>query len=292
MSTHNDNCAPTRGEEEPNEIHCPPTDGVEPELRPEARHEEGSNDERSSTGFGGSTAEEETDGAAQQSDGQEEGHGTAAPSEDVATGAGGPPDGSEKGISLLSFASAVPPPLEPRRLSDFAITDGLTSSVTKKVLATVPVRKPSKEAFIRTKEATLRHPFVLLELKESDKLFLLSPEVAATLEMSGENAIVKAHLVPTVDRLGNFSLWPLRFSERENPWHLSARVAAGYAECKWVRVLANMTAGQYDVLVAEKCNDEPVWPEEDFETVLQIAFRGRVIEDMDHPALKDLRGDF
>lgn len=197
------------------------------------------------------------------------------------------------GGSLEDIAASAPSPLEPKRLSDYAIKDDLVGSVGRRLLATVPVRKPSKEAFVRTKGVAGQNPFMLLDLNETTgKVYLLLPDVAASLQMGGETTVYKALLVPSVDRHGNFFLWPLKLSDMGNSWNVSGLRAAAEAENHWVRVQSNRPAKRYDVLVAEQCEAEPTWPEEDFETILKIAFRGLVVKSLDHPVFKELRGDF
>ncbi|MCB1086059.1 MAG: hypothetical protein KDM63_03365 [Verrucomicrobiae bacterium] len=195
-------------------------------------------------------------------------------------------------ISLVEFAEAAPEPLDPEDLTSFAITEDPGQSYAKKALTTVPVRKPSKEAFVRTSaEADAWKLYPLLELKEEGKFYLLAPQIAAALEYEGESTLVKARLVPTVDRQGNLCLWPLKETERENDWNISALRAANMAKEMWLRLVSNMSGGFYDTFVAKTQDVEPVWPEEDFAAILKIAFEGRVIKDRDHPVLKHLRGE-
>lgn len=195
-------------------------------------------------------------------------------------------------LSLVEFAEAVPEPADPEDLTSFAIKEGSEQTFVKKALTTVPVRKPLKESFVRTLGEELAWKiYSMIELKEEGKNYLLSPQIAAALEFDGESTLVKARLVPTIDRQGNLFLWPLKVADREMDWHISAYRAAVLAQEQWVRVQANMAAGAYDTLVAKIQDAEPKWPEEDFGTILKIAFEGRVITNRDHPVLKELRGE-
>ena len=203
-----------------------------------------------------------------------------------------PSDLTDSGITLTGFAEASPEPLDPEDLTSYAITDDPEQAFTKKALTTVPVRKPTKEPFIRTlHQEGGWNIYPLLELKEEGKTYLLSPPIAAALEAEVESTLIKARLVPAVDRQGNVFLWPLKVSDRECDWHISAYRAAILAKDKWIRMKSNMAAGVYDTLIAVAQDAEPQWPEEDFATLLRIAFEGRVITQWDHPVLKDLRGE-
>lgn len=195
-------------------------------------------------------------------------------------------------LSLVEFADTAPDPLDPGDLTSFAINEDTGETFVKKALTTVPVRKPPKESFMRTsKDENAWKTYSMIELKEEGKCYLLSQPIAAALEAAGESTLIKARLVPAVDRQGNLFLWPLKVSDRENDWNLSAYRAAVMAREKWVRVQANMAAGAYDTLVAKIQNADPAWPDEDFGTILKIAFEGRVITQWEHPVLKELRGE-
>jgi len=195
-------------------------------------------------------------------------------------------------LSLVEFADTAPDPLDPGDLTSFAINDDPGQTFAKKALTTMSVRKPPKESFVRTsKDEDAWKTFSMVELKEEGKWYLLSPPIAAALEAAGESTLIRARLVPTVDRHGNLFLWPLKVSDRENDWNLSAYRAARIAQDKWVRVQTNLAAGAYDTLVARIQNAEPTWPDEDFGTILKIVFEDRVITRLDHPVLKELRGE-
>jgi hypothetical protein len=73
-------------------------------------------------------------------------------------------------------------------------------------------------------------------------------------------------------------------------WHRSAREAAGFAMTRWVRCKANRSLGAYEIFQAEACIAEPTWPDLNFQEVIRIAFRDRLITSMDHPVIKRLRG--
>jgi hypothetical protein len=54
---------------------------------------------------------------------------------------------------------------------------------------------------------------------------------------------------------------------------------------------ANMSLGAYEITVAESEIPDPDWSEvEPFQGLLRIAYRGRLVTDLDHPVVKRLRG--
>lgn len=193
---------------------------------------------------------------------------------------------------METFTSTAPAPLGPMDLTQFALSENFFEGAAKKALVTVPVRKPSKESFIRTSpDPSCWQLAGLIEMKEQGKIYFVLPELAASLRDDGEATFTLAHLVLTVDRRGNPFLWPLKVSARESDWNNSARRGAEMAQSQWVRVTANMGAQAYDVAVAANQEPVPAWPEESYSDILRIAFRDRIVDRRDHPVLEELNGD-
>jgi hypothetical protein len=74
-------------------------------------------------------------------------------------------------------------------------------------------------------------------------------------------------------------------------WHRTALEAAEAAQRRWIKIRANMGLGAYEIF--EALNDNipaPVWPEAPFEQIVKVAFRDRLIDSVDHPVVKRLRG--
>jgi hypothetical protein len=161
----------------------------------------------------------------------------------------------------------------------------------KKLLTTIPVKKPNRQAFIRAFGPDFQVTTAVVELKgEQDGTFLVAPELRD--ELMDEINIV--HLVTCVDRAGNYFLWPIKMAkagERSNPWHESALLALEHAEKRWVRVSANMGAGHYDVFTATSKLSDPVEPDLTLQKMIETAFRGKLIDSADHPVVKKLRGE-
>ena len=67
--------------------------------------------------------------------------------------------------------------------------------------------------------------------------------------------------------------------------------AAAIAREGWVRLAANMSLGAYDIYEATGNLPDPEWPEIEFGKILEIAFRDKYIDSLDHPVLQRLRGE-
>ena len=52
-----------------------------------------------------------------------------------------------------------------------------------------------------------------------------------------------------------------------------------------------MNLGAYEVFQSSGSLSEPEWPDIDFTKILETAFKGRYITDLEHPALRRLRGE-
>ena len=168
-----------------------------------------------------------------------------------------------------------------------------TSAGVQKVHTTIPVRKPTKEWFVRTHpDEAFRMSVAVVELKEDRELYLVVPELWA--ELASEATFSPRLMVAAVNRGNVPFLWPIRLPGPDgkiDSWNQSALDAANMARNAWVRVSANMALGAYDVAVATGIVAQPVWPNLDFGRMLELGFRGKIIESMDHAILKRLRGE-
>lgn len=177
-------------------------------------------------------------------------------------------------------------------IESLRLSQAFTETVgVKKILSTVPVRRPHPQEFVRVHPSPeYRCDFAMVELKEDREDFLVRPEVLH--ELAGET--VHKTLFTAISRQGVTFLWPVRLPDpddrRRNEWTRSSREAAELAMGKWIRVKANMHLGAYEMAEATGLMADPVWPELGFQELLRIAFRDRMIASVDHPVVQRLRG--
>jgi hypothetical protein len=166
----------------------------------------------------------------------------------------------------------------------------LETTSVKKLLTTVPVRKPTAQDFVRVRsEPQYRETLAFIELKDDRETYII--DLGAVPELQGECFF--ATLFTAINRSGVLFMWPVRTPAadgRTNEWHASAALAAQYALRKWIRVKANMGLGAYEIFEAEGVIPDPIWPELSFDAILRIAFKDRVVRSLDHPVVKRLRG--
>lgn len=158
----------------------------------------------------------------------------------------------------------------------------------KRQLVAIPVRRPDKQWWVRVHpEADYRLDTAVIEVQEQRETYLVAP--ALRDELVGE--VIRKSLALAVNRQGVVFIWPARLPSadgRLDPWNEAARKAMALAVGQWVRVTPH-SAG-YDVFTTTAELPEPEWPEQNFEDLLRIAFRGRYITDPDHAVLRRLRG--
>jgi hypothetical protein len=194
-------------------------------------------------------------------------------------------------ISDLTPEGPGPDPFD---LKSLAVAPGAVAGdsvgVTK-ALVVVPVGKPHRNSFVRVHQGTeYRRYLAIIDDREMRETFLLTPQLAAALP--GDAKIVDMRT--SITRRGDIFLWPVPVPSedgRENVWNASQREAADRAEQFWVRLVANMALGAYDLYQAQGELPEPVWPEVSFLGLLRTAFgSGKLVDGMDHPLVNRLLG--
>jgi hypothetical protein len=194
-------------------------------------------------------------------------------------------------LKAVDKAAPCTPAPDPFDLASLRLNPSFIETAgVKKLLTTVPARKPGAQDFIRVRrEPEYRENFALVDLKDDREDFLVRPELMS--ELAGE--VVYKTIFTAINRQGVVFLWPIRLpapDDRKSDWTRSAREAAELAMEKWIRVKANMSLGAYEVTASETIKVEPVWPELSFGELLRIAYRDRMITNLEHPVIQRLRG--
>jgi len=165
----------------------------------------------------------------------------------------------------------------------------LQESAAKKLLLTVPVRKPNKQDFVRVHPGEdYRVDVALLEYERDT--YVLAPSVCPELT---ESEFYVATLYVAINRQKVVFLWPVKLpgaDGRQMDWHISAAEAAEKAMTKWVRMTSNMALGAYEVSEAIADYGEPEWPSQPLWDLIKIAFKNRLISSVDHLIVQKLRG--
>ncbi len=201
-------------------------------------------------------------------------------------------DEPEKPLQEEPPISKEEPPAasQPTDFSQFAFSQNFGSQIKViKRLTTVPVRKPSKTQWFQIHPEYKLDVLLLKYGDRGDDYYLIEPSLADQLIDLAQ----AFKLVVAVDRQGVVFVWPLRLpdAERALAWHLSALEAASHAEVQWTQMKANMGLGAYEFSAASGITDEPKWPKMLMNEILEIAFKNKIIDRLDHLVLKQLRGE-
>ncbi len=158
----------------------------------------------------------------------------------------------------------------------------------KKRITAVPIKTPSNQDWIQVKqEEGWSCQVWVLTIKETRDRYVVDPQLCQ--ELAGE--IQPMVLCTYINRQGNLFLWPIRLPSgdgRRDNWAISAMEAAKTPG--WFRIKANMSLGGYDVYQAIADIPDPDWPDISFGEIVRIAFKDNLIEDADHPVIKNLMG--
>ena len=193
--------------------------------------------------------------------------------------------------AALPARPASPDPFDPVSLR--LGTDYSEGLGVRKVISTIPNRKPNKSEWFRVRpgeEWRLQTAVLELEKGVERATYLVAPSLWP--DLSGE--IAPALLLTCVNRAGDLFLWRVKLpgaDGRSNTWTDSALQIAKAAEDNWARMVSDTANGIYTHYEPSTDLPDPRWPTISFREIIRIAFRDRMIESLDHPVIRELRGD-
>jgi hypothetical protein len=156
-------------------------------------------------------------------------------------------------------------------------------------LAHVSVRKPTISEFVRVNPDPAMSLATSIFVDPERETYFVAPSARNVL-VAGVKAML---LVPAVNQRGLFFIWPVALGDgtgRRNAWHETAREAMELAKREWVKLVSDMAGGCYRIYRAKGKLTDPVFPEKSLEELLRIAFRGRIIDNENHPVVKQALG--
>jgi len=182
----------------------------------------------------------------------------------------------------------APNPFDPANLR---LKSGNLGVTLKKVYTSIPVKKrPGKQDYVRTRPSMEWQLVSVVVLEERTGHYYISdPELHDYLQVKlGFRALLKV----AITRDGDLFLWVLKLPTTGayyETWYQSALDIAVRAETKWVKL--ETEAENYNFTEGSGINVEPEWPDLSFAEILELAFKDRRIDSLDHPLLKRLRGE-
>jgi hypothetical protein len=170
-------------------------------------------------------------------------------------------------------------------------------AVTGKILLRIPHRKPDKSWFVRAhSDPAYRITVGVIELPKQTgigkEVYLVLPALCEHLAQQEACFSVKL-LVTAISRQGIVFLWEasLPRDAGSNGWVDDNLEAIARAEKEWVRVTPNRAGDGYDITPPPATMPEPEWPPLSLSELLGLAFKGCVIDSLDHHVLRKLRGE-
>src|SRR5262249_23938242 len=144
-------------------------------------------------------------------------------------------------------APASPDPFDPAALR---LTQGFAASVgVKKIPLAVPVRKPDKSEFVRVHPAEeCRLTTAVIKLKGERELYIVPPTLWP--HPSTEAEFEPKMFATAITRQNVLFLWELnlpRADGRKDEWARTALAAVNLATKSWIRIVAKLSLGAYDV---------------------------------------------
>ena len=159
--------------------------------------------------------------------------------------------------------------------------------VAEELLTVVPVRRPSKKDFIR---AHPKHRFVAMvyEVPDTNEVYFIDRRLHDVLtEDDGAKRVV---LALCMTRRKTLFFWPVTTAQNGR-WHSSAMDVLKIGEAKWVKPIADRDISAYRLKIAVADYGEPDWGEYTINHLLELAFKGHVIDHKDHKVLRDATGE-
>jgi len=159
----------------------------------------------------------------------------------------------------------------------------------QKSLATLAVRKPNAQDWVRV-HPEYRGQFGFLVVKNegsADEIYYVHRNLYEVPELARE--LQRREVRLAVTRKGTYLLWPLPLTD--HPAHQQQTFAAEKALSSWTRIAWQKHACEYHITTATAQDlPEPIWPEESFEALCKLGFRGRMIDSLEHPVVRELLG--
>ena len=177
------------------------------------------------------------------------------------------------------------------KISALRLPDNFTTNIGGEKLPLKPIfGKFSKHRFARVHPGK-EYMFICLTVDDKDlgETYIVTPNMQAYL---GSHAAPKI-LRLSVDTTGlpKIIAQPvLDQNSRPNAWHSSLIRGIQIGETSWVRLEANMGAGQYNIIVSKDDLGEPQWPTQTMDEIVQEVFSNNIIADENHPYIRQIQG--
>ena len=154
---------------------------------------------------------------------------------------------------------------------------------------TISIEKPNKKLWTACHPTMEARRVAAIEMPEDrgSGIYVVRKDIVPFVP-SDEITIVALHLATT--KSGKYLLWPAKHGD--DSWAISMREAIEAAKGDWIRLVSKRSEGRYEAKPPKNDLGKPTWPNKTFAEIFAIATKDRVIDSVNHPVLKVLRGEF
>jgi len=199
----------------------------------------------------------------------------------------------------IELVSSEPGERDPTNIFDDLASLRKQSKLTvqrKSVLVNVPIDKPANNVYFRVNpdpEMQLDDSTVLRDNSGTKRsVYYVVPAMRSHPKLEQRLRRVTIALL-YIWPGGTIQLWPVPIvGDSTLPSWKSQRAAFELAQKSWTQIVWNDERSDYDVEIAEAIEKEPVWPDKSMGELLKLAFADKVIDNEDHPYVRQLRGVF
>jgi len=151
----------------------------------------------------------------------------------------------------------------------------------------VVVNPPRRQWWVRTAEAPLgAYNLVRLEEELGKTYFFAGPEVLEVLATDVRQVELHAY----VTQQGTEGLWPIDIGGRNQSFVRAERYAISAGRDAWVRIVWSHERKARIPHPAQDQTTVPQWSGRSAHELLESAFAGKAIDDLDHPVARRLLG--
>lgn len=175
----------------------------------------------------------------------------------------------------------------------------LPELAVERVTLVVPVRRPARTEFFRV----CPDPEFSVDCYVYERTQDMEREtywVRTEFQSEILDDLRPVRLYTVINKRSTVYLWPAKLpttggSKSGNRWAQSALAIAEEAKNLWVKMIGDKDSGAYELYKARGNLEEPDWESslggKRFDDLLRLGFTDKVIDHLDHPVLKELRGE-
>ncbi len=154
------------------------------------------------------------------------------------------------------------------------------------------LRAPNEQEFFRTSPQENQHLVVgsITDKQDMGKVYIVSGALLEEVKLKFPKVVRAVDLVLTQILAGASLVWPVPLAEdRGGKWHSTQRAACAQGRTRWTNKTAGR--GEYDIVTVDNAREVDWDPFPPFRDILRQAASERLIDSLDHPLLKKLRGE-